>query len=68
METEKVALTVDEAADATGIGRTRLYEEIASGRLIARKVGRRTVIAVEDLKLGSTIDNASRGSNRDPDV
>lgn len=50
METEKVALTVDEAADATGIGRTRLYEEIASGRLIARKVGRRTVITVEDLK------------------
>jgi hypothetical protein len=34
---------------AFGIGRTKLYEEIAAGRLIARKLGTRgTIILAED--------------------
>jgi excisionase family DNA binding protein len=44
-----VALTVEEAAKAAGVGRTTIFFELRNGRLKARKVGRRTVIAVADL-------------------
>ncbi len=33
---------------AFGIGHTKLYEEIKAGRLIARKLGVRTIILAED--------------------
>jgi excisionase family DNA binding protein len=46
----KLALTIEEAATAAGVGRTTLFEEIRQGRLIARKVGRRTIIATVDLE------------------
>jgi excisionase family DNA binding protein len=36
--------TLDEAAKITGLGKTRLYEELNSGRLSAKKAGRRTLI------------------------
>ncbi len=42
------ALTVNAFCAAYGIGRTRTYEEIASGRLRARKVGNRTLILRSD--------------------
>lgn len=44
-----LAYQIDEAAKICGIGRTRLYEAIKSGRLIAHKYGRRTVIRAENL-------------------
>jgi excisionase family DNA binding protein len=31
-----------------GIGRSKAYEEIKSGRLVALKVGRRTLISADD--------------------
>ena len=31
-----------------GVGRTKIYEEIKSGRLPARKIGRRTIITKDD--------------------
>lgn len=37
-------LTVDEAAEALSIGRTRLYAEITSGRVRSIRVGRRRLI------------------------
>jgi excisionase family DNA binding protein len=43
------ALSVEEAAKAAGVGRTLLYEHIHSGRLTARKAGRRTIITVDAL-------------------
>ena len=46
---KRLAYSVDEACDATGIGRTKLYDEIQRGNLIAVKCGRRTVIRAEDL-------------------
>jgi excisionase family DNA binding protein len=49
MEQKKRALSVKEAAQAAGIGRTTLFEEIRQGRITARKVGRRTIIVIEDL-------------------
>jgi excisionase family DNA binding protein len=46
---EKHGLTIQEACIYSGIGKTRLYEEINSGRLKARKAGKRTLILRSDL-------------------
>jgi excisionase family DNA binding protein len=43
------AMSVDEAANAAGVGRTMLFEEIRKGHITARKVGRRTIITMDDL-------------------
>ena len=49
-EVTKVGLSVDEACQASGIKRTKLYEAMGSGELIAKKAGRRTIILPEHLK------------------
>lgn len=46
----KLAFTISEAVEASGIGRNSLYQEIAAGRLPARKRGRTTLILVADLE------------------
>ncbi len=46
---ERISYSVNEAAKAAGIGLTKLREEIREKRLIARKLGKRTLINVEDL-------------------
>lgn len=46
---ERISYSVHEAAKAAGIGLTKLREEIRAKRLIARKLGKRTLINVEDL-------------------
>lgn len=48
--TNRITLSVNEAAKAAGIGQTKLREEIAAKRLIARKLGKRTLVAVADLE------------------
>ena len=45
----RIAYSVDEAAQRAGIGPTKLREEIREGRLVARKVGKRTLITAGDL-------------------
>jgi excisionase family DNA binding protein len=47
---ESLALTVVEACTAARVGKTALYEAIATGALIARKHGRRTLVLPADLK------------------
>jgi excisionase family DNA binding protein len=47
---EQLALTVSEACAAARVGRTVLYQAIASGVLVARKRGRRTLVLPADLK------------------
>jgi excisionase family DNA binding protein len=49
MEDLKRAMSVEEAAKAAGVGRTLLFEEIRKGHLKARKVGRRTIITMDEL-------------------
>jgi excisionase family DNA binding protein len=42
---EKLAYSVAEAMHATGLGKNKIYDEISNGRLVAKKVGGRTIIA-----------------------
>jgi excisionase family DNA binding protein len=44
-------LNVLEAAKIAGVGRSTIYEELASGRLSARKLGRRTIIPEHSLRV-----------------
>lgn len=49
MNPEPLALDIREAAKAAGICRAQIYIELRSGRLQARKCGRRTLIEVEEI-------------------
>ena len=42
------ALSIGEFAQRYGVGRTTTYDEINSGRLRARKIGKRTIIPVDE--------------------
>jgi excisionase family DNA binding protein len=46
----KIAYSIKEACRASSLGRTTLYSHIAAGRLLARRIGGRTVIPVESLR------------------
>jgi excisionase family DNA binding protein len=46
---DKLAYSVDAAAALIGLGRSKLYLEVASGRLRVCKVGSRTIIRRADL-------------------
>jgi excisionase family DNA binding protein len=48
--THKIALTIAEAAEAIGIGRTKLYELINAGELKRIKLGSRALIRLSDLE------------------
>ena len=45
----KLAFQILEAAAIAGVGKTTIYEELADGRLVARKARGRTIILREDL-------------------
>jgi excisionase family DNA binding protein len=46
---ERLACTVAEACEATGIGRTKLYELIGNGQLQTTTLGRRRLVKVQSL-------------------
>jgi len=50
MSVPKLAYTIREAIDATGIKHSALYEEIKAGRLETRKRGSTTLILAEELR------------------
>lgn len=50
VQLQPLAISIAEAAKASGIGRTRLYAFIKEGRLRARKNGEHTIILVADLQ------------------
>lgn len=47
--THKLGFTIDESCEASSLGRTAIYEAISSGKLIAKKAGRRTIILPKHL-------------------
>lgn len=46
----KLAYSIPEAAEATGLSRSMLYLALKAGKLIARKAGARTVIEDAELR------------------
>lgn len=54
-------LSVEEAADLIGCGKTRLYEEIARGRLQTLKIGRRRLVSSTALR-----DYVERAADQPP--
>jgi excisionase family DNA binding protein len=42
------AMSIAEFCERYGTGRTKTYEELKSGRLRARKIGKRTIITEDD--------------------
>lgn len=48
---ERLSCTIPDAQKLTGLGRTSIYEAIASGKLDARKAGKRTLITAKSLKI-----------------
>ena len=46
---EPLAMSISDAVRLAGVGRSKLYQEISTGRLRAVKVGNRTVIRAADL-------------------
>ncbi|MEO6093040.1 MAG: helix-turn-helix domain-containing protein [Novosphingobium sp.] len=45
----KLAYSIKEACRASSLGRTTLYSHIASGRLLSKRIGGRTIIPAESL-------------------
>ena len=47
---EPEGLSVAETEQVSGLGKTKIYEAIKSGRLKARKFGKRTIILPHELR------------------
>jgi len=45
----KLSISINEAASMSGLGRSSIYEAMVSGKLKAKKSGKRTIILVRDL-------------------
>jgi excisionase family DNA binding protein len=45
-----VAYSITATCKLTGLGRTTIYASIKTGKLVARKVGRRTIVLYDDIK------------------
>jgi excisionase family DNA binding protein len=50
-EMQRRALSVGQFCERYGVGRTLLYQQVQEGRLRLRKIGRRSLIAVEDAEI-----------------
>ncbi len=49
-DTAALAYTILDAAKASGLGRTTIYELISAGKIEARKAGARTLIPADSLR------------------
>jgi excisionase family DNA binding protein len=47
LESDRLAYPINDLAEAIGVGRSKLYEEIRDGRLQAKKLGSRTLITAK---------------------
>jgi hypothetical protein len=59
----RLSCTIDEACQATGLGRTKLYEEMQAGRVETMNVGKRRLVLVRSLV--NLIDPKSAGAATD---
>lgn len=50
IEPRRLSYTIEQAQEATGLGRTSIYKEISNGKLDARKAGRRTLITAASVQ------------------
>jgi len=59
-----LAYSINDFADAIGVGRSKIYEEIRDGRLQAKKFGSRTIVLAQDAKayLSQLPDLAAKGA------
>jgi len=48
---QRLTCTIAEACQATGLGRTKLYELIGDGCLVTTTIGRRRLVLVRSLQL-----------------
>ena len=56
---DPITVSVDEARNAIGIGRTKFYELVGQGRLKTLKIGRRTLVLVASIR--ALVDGSSDG-------
>jgi hypothetical protein len=47
---ERLSCTIQDAVDATGLSRSKIYEKIAAGSIITTKVDGRRLVLVDSLK------------------
>jgi excisionase family DNA binding protein len=47
---QREGLSIRQACEVAGVGRTRLYAAIAAGELLARKFGKRRIVLRSDLR------------------
>ena len=47
---QKSAYTVNEVIREIGIGRSKLYAEIAAGKITPRKIGKKTIFLAQDVQ------------------
>lgn len=65
---QPLAVAPGEAARLMGIGRTLVYEEIASARLRSAKIGKRRLITIEAIKDWLTAREAENTSSATGDA
>jgi excisionase family DNA binding protein len=58
---QRLTCTIDEACEATGLGRTKLYELIGAGRLATTTVGRRRLVIVRALQVLIDVNSSDAG-------
>jgi predicted DNA-binding transcriptional regulator AlpA len=63
--TYPLASRVREFCDAVGIGKSKFYEEVRAGRIRLRKLGGRSVVAVDDAR--AYIENAPLAGRSETD-
>lgn len=50
MTTQKIALTIPEVCEASGLGRASVYRAFHDGKLTPRKFGSKTLVMVSELE------------------
>jgi excisionase family DNA binding protein len=65
---ERISATIAEACEASGLGRTKIYEMIAERKIETRKVGSRTLVLVPSLLTAIDPTAATTHSERRPEA